>query len=252
MKKRIFLIGVLSTLLLCTSPASALGRADEWFHRGILAYQEQDFDKAEKYWLRAAERGQSSAMYSLGRLYQYGDLGKTDLKQAEHWYREAASANVTPAKYLLASILFDRGEYTEAATWMSQAAKEDYTRAQHDLALMYEEGKGFPASPEEAARWYLKAAEGGYEPAVFKMVQIYLNGEGVPKNPTLAFDWATRAAQTGNADAKYLLGYMYYTGSGTVKSLEMAEIYLQEAVDAGQQSAARLLKEVQGRETAPK
>lgn len=252
MKNIIILTGVLATLLLCASPASAAGRADEWFHRGIVAYQEGNFDRAEKYWTRAAERGQSSAMYSLGRLYQYGDLGEPDLKQAGHWYRQAANQGVTPAKYLLASILFDRGEYDEAATWMSQAAKEDYTRAQHDLALMYEEGKGLQTSPEEAARWYLKAAEGGYEPAVFKMVQIYLNGEGVPKNPTLAFDWATRAAQTGNADAKYLLGYMYYSGSGTVKSLEMAEIYLQEAVDAGLQAASGLLEEVQGLKASPR
>ena len=250
MKKNIFITAFV--LLLASFSASAQDALvlDEIFYKGVMAYRLRDIPKAKAYWERAADRGHALAMYSLGRLYQYGDLGSPDLEAAEKWHREAAIRGVTPAQYQLAKLLLDQQEAEEAAHWMSESAMADYVAAQHDLAVMYEEGTGVKPSMESAAKWYLEAAENGSMPAQFKLVTMYMEGKGVEQNDQKAFEWATKASESGDPNAKYLLGYMFYTGTGTVTNLEMAEVWLREAIAEGQSKAKKLLEEVKKKQQA--
>lgn len=214
------------------------------FEIGLSSYESADYKKAEKYWQRSAELGHVPAMYSLARLYHTGLLGKMDLKAAQKWYLNAAINGIVPAQYQLGRLLYGRGDFQGALRWLSEAAKADDANAQHDIALMYEEGNGVPKSLEEAAKWYEKAAENGSTPAQFKLVQMYMNGQGVEMNNAKAFLWAAKAAESGNPDAKYILGYMYYTGTGIVQSFELSILYLEEAAAEGQPQAQSLLEKV--------
>lgn len=219
-------------------------------HKGQLAYSQGDIERAHFYFKTAAERGSPMGMFGLARMYQYGDLGKVDNAKAEKWHYEAARRDVIPAQYYYAKLLGDRGAWDEAFPWMEKAAKHDFTEAQNDLAILYEEGKGVEASATTAAEWYLKAAENGSVPAQFKLVKMYINGNGVEKNNQEAFKWALKAAESKDPNAKYLLGYMYYSGTGTVQSFEMAEIWLQEAVLEGQPAAQKLLDAIEQQRSA--
>lgn len=210
-------------------------------HKGQVAYSSGDIERAHFYFKSAAERGHPMGMFGLARMYQYGDLGEIDNEKAEKWHYEAARRDVIPAQYYYAKLLCDKGEWKKAFPWMEKAAKGNFTEAQHDLAILYEEGKGVKASMPMAAEWYLKAADNGSMPAQFKLVKMYINGNGVEKNNQEAFKWALKAAESNDPNAKYLLGYMYYSGTGTVQSFEMAEIWLEEAVLEGQPGAQKLL-----------
>lgn len=217
-------------------------------YKGETAYKNGDIKRAAHFFKSAAERGHPMGMYALARVYQYGDLGEIDLEKAEKWHYQAARHDVIPAQYHYAKLLWDKDQWEESFPWMEKAARGDLAMAQHDLALMYEEGLGVEASMENAAEWYLKAAENGAVPAQFKLVKMYINGNGVEQNHAEAFKWALKAAESKDPNAKYLLGYMYYSGTGTVKSPEMAEIWLEEAVMEGQPAAQKLLDAIRNGE----
>lgn len=214
-------------------------------HKGQMAYSSGDIERAFYFFQSAADRGHPMGMYGLARMYQYGDLGKVDNEKAEKWHYEAARRDVVPAQYYYAKLLCDKGEWKKAFPWMEKAAKQDFTEAQNDLAILLEEGKGVKPDIKAAADWYLKAASNGSVPAQFKLVKMYINGNGVDQNNQEAFKWALKAAESNDPNAKYLLGYMYYSGTGTVQSFEMAEIWLEEAVMEGQPSAQKLLDAIE-------
>jgi len=73
-----------------------------------------------------ADKGDATAQYYLGLMYDNGDLVVQDDKQAVFWYRKAA----------------DQGE----------------ARAQSNLGTMYVQGRGVTQDGEQAMFWYLKAA----------------------------------------------------------------------------------------------
>jgi hypothetical protein len=52
-------------------------------------------------------------------------------------------------------------DYTEAARWARRAAEQGYSRAQADLAYMYEQGRGVPLDYVAAYSWYTLAVAGG-------------------------------------------------------------------------------------------
>jgi hypothetical protein len=57
-------------------------------------------------------------------------------------------------------------------------AEMGFVKAQHNLAVMYEKGRGVAQSDAEAARWFLKAAEQGHARAQCKLDEIYSEGKG--------------------------------------------------------------------------
>ena len=50
----------------------------------------------------------------------------------------------------------------EAARWYRKAADQGGAGAQHNLGLMFAQGRGVAQSHVEAARWYRKAADQGH------------------------------------------------------------------------------------------
>ena len=86
----------------------------------------QNYAQAKKWFLQAANLGNSKAMYEMGELYYYGNSLQVDYKTAASWYQKAA----------------DCGEY----------------RALYDLGFCYGNGKGVPYNTSESEKYYLRAA----------------------------------------------------------------------------------------------
>jgi len=92
-------------------------------------------------------------------------------------------------------------DYIQAANWYKMAAEKGHARAQHNLALMYENGQGFSRDLAEAAKWYRVAAEQGNAGSQNNLGALYESGDGVPQDSTIALDLYREAAKGGDENA---------------------------------------------------
>ncbi len=115
---------------------------------------------------KAADAGSAPAQFYLARLYEAGGAGlKKDVGAARQWTAKAAQNGDSAAMYNLASYMYagDGGarDIPGAATWFHRAAEHGVVNAQYNLAQLYEKGYGVPLNTAEAYKWYLVAAGSG-------------------------------------------------------------------------------------------
>lgn len=107
-----------------------------------------------------------------------------------------------------AFVLYEEGNFAEAALSLQPYAVQGHARAQLYLATLYRTGSGVTEDEYEAAKWYRKAAELGVAEAQFHLGLMYLEGTGVTENSDLALEWISRAAAQGFGDALDVFRYM--------------------------------------------
>ncbi|WP_020558891.1 tetratricopeptide repeat protein [Thiofilum flexile] len=123
---------------------------------------------------------------------------------------ELANSGDQYAQFLIGA-LYEEGSggftqsYREAARWYRRAARQNYPRAQYNLALMYEDGRGVEQDYKQAGQWYAQAAKGGFTKAKNNLGILYVMGKGVRKNTKTAEYLFKQAAQEGDKDAEYNL-----------------------------------------------
>ncbi len=74
-----------------------------------------------------------------------------------------------------------RADYATVVRLWRPLAEQGDIRAQSNLALMYEAGRGVPQDYGAAASWYRKAAEQGDPLAQSNLAVMYAAGRGVPR-----------------------------------------------------------------------
>ena len=104
----------------------------------VAPYDEGDYETELRNIKNLAEQEDPVAQYQLGMLYE----------QAFH-------------------------KFSEAAKWYRKAADQGNYRAQNNLALMYERGRGVPQDHAEAERLYLKSVEQGNKKACYNLGNLY-------------------------------------------------------------------------------
>lgn len=122
----------------------------EIFMKGWEYYKQEDYAKAERLFrkslslmFRDADRGDATALFRLGWMYENGMVFKTDNEEAVFWYRKAAELGDATSQYF--------------------------------LGVMYEDGKGVRKSIEEAVKWYGKAAAQKDESAIDALKRLGKN-----------------------------------------------------------------------------
>ena len=100
---------------------------------------------------------------------------------------------------------YERGDFTTAFSKFMSAAEQGNAYAQHNVAVMYEEGEGVPRNYEQAVYWITKSAEQGFAPAQLRLGLTYEYGKGVPRSTVQAYVWFSLAAAQGNEDARLKL-----------------------------------------------
>lgn len=128
---------------------------------GRKAYENQNFNLAFQYFLKAAKKGQIDAQAMVGVCYARGEGVEMD--------------------------------YVEADRWFQTAAKFDSNIAQYNLGISYFNNKKY----EEAVEWFLKAAQNRnpHRLAMKMLSTCYANGLGVEKNLTIADEWLKKAQE---------------------------------------------------------
>ncbi len=149
---------VLTTLLLATPALSWSETAKQVktsSPEGIIAKEQHRGDASDEY---------SQIMLQIGLRYYLGEGMPQDYTQAATWIEKAADAGNSDAMYALGS-MYANGEgipqdYKQAATWFKKAAKAGNSDAMNNLGVMYSEGKGVPQDYTLAYMWINLAAEG--------------------------------------------------------------------------------------------
>ena len=138
---------------------------------------------------------------------------------------------------------YERGDYGTAFRLMKPLAERGDARAQHNLGVMYDYGRGVPQDNTKAAKWYRRAAEQGIPEAQHNLGLMYENGQGVPQDNTKAAKWYRRAAEQGIPEAQVNLGLMYYNGQGVPQDYILAHMWLNLAAAQYPASAKKTLND---------
>ena len=111
----------------------------------------------------AAETGDSTAAWKLGKMFPEGVETAQDRAAAVAWFRKSAQAG-NP-----------EGEY--------------------QLGLLHKTGQGVPQDWEQATEWSKKAAEQDHADAQWKMGRCHRGGTGVAQDPVWAKIWLDKTAR---------------------------------------------------------
>ena len=109
-----------------------------------------------------ARKGDTSAAYYLGEMYQFGDGVAVNGDKAVKWLTVAAKAGNTQAARQLGLLYLDGvvavQDFTQARKWFEVAARAGDGTALRNLGDMNANGFGAPADPELAYAYYSVAA----------------------------------------------------------------------------------------------
>src|ERR1051326_4123904 len=95
---------------------------------------------------------------------------------------------------------YNMGDYKTALEIWRPLAEEGNARAQNNLGVMYENGKGVPQNIAEAVKGYSLAAGQGYAGAQNNRGLISAIGRGIQRDPIRAYMWFSLAAASLSGD----------------------------------------------------
>jgi len=114
-------------------------------------------------------------------------------------------------------------------------------KAQYNLGVMYEGGRGISQDYKEAMKWYRKAANQGFALAQYNLGDMYVHGHGTSQDYKEAMKWYRKAANQGLAQAQYNLGVMYARGQGVIQDYNEAKKWYRKAANQGHVQAQKNL-----------
>jgi TPR repeat protein len=121
---------------------------------------------------------------------------------------------------------YAEGDYAAVLTAWTPLAENGHLRAQYNLGLMYDNGRGVEQNDSKALYWYRKAAAGSHDGAQNNLGLMYAAGQGVSRDDAQAVYWWEKSAAQGYAKAQYNLGIMYMNGWGTARDVVQAYKWL--------------------------
>ncbi|KAF9355809.1 hypothetical protein BGX26_006095 [Mortierella sp. AD094] len=196
-----------------------------------------DFDKAFPLWVQASKHGHPDAAYRTGRCYDEGLGTRKDNARAVQFYRKAASANHPGAMWRLGVVTL-YGELGLTASprdgvkWLkrsSQAATPEFPFALYELAQLHERGieNIVFVDPEYSISLYSQAAELGHAASAFRLGECWEYGKlGCKQDPRLSIHYYTLAAQQEHPEACFALAAWYLVGSPGILPQSDAEAYI--------------------------
>ena len=132
-------------------------------------------------------------------------------RQVDLIFAVFASVAISIASALAADIddgqaAYNQGDYATALRLWRPLAEQGNARAENNLGVMYENGKGVAPNFSEALRWYRLAAEQGYAGAQYNLGLTYAIGRGgVQRDPLRAYMWFSLAVSSLSGDVGNLV-----------------------------------------------
>ncbi len=184
----------------------------------------------------------------MGHYYRFGWGGiPKDITLAIEYWRKAAELGNTDAIFNLGvSYLNGDGVMTNESlgySYMVKGMLQGDAKCIRGVALCYREGKYVQHNMNEAIRLYKQASELGDIESTACLGSIYALGEGgIPKDIQEAVKWFYAAAMKGHTDAQRILGVMYIKGMGVPKNESEGISWIKKAAQDGDESSISFLK----------
>jgi TPR repeat protein len=219
------------------SAMSAVARA---YERGIGI--DANTDESIRWALRAVDAGTDSVTMLLkaANAYAVGNLVTLDVARAVELFERAAAKGETEAMLSLGKLYasLDRPDASDKAVeWFRRAEHGGQTEAMIELGRAYAAGAGVPLDERRAFEFFLRAARGGSALGMRELANALSIGFGVQQNPALAIDWYRRAADGGDSKAMLSLALSLEAGFGAAPDPKSSLAWLQRAADAGNPEA---------------
>lgn len=174
--------------------------------------------------IRKAESGDAEAQYELGHKYQSGEDGfESNLDEAKKWYLKAAELGNSNAQVQIA-FFYNYGlggpkDLEKAEYWFLKAAAQSNYRAYDYLALFYEYNK---KNKEKAIYWYKKIMDSYYdmygsenESAAKSLRELGVYYHPGSKSSSIASSSRTSKSSNGNASPNSTKRGLLYRGTYT-------------------------------------
>ncbi|WP_092995321.1 tetratricopeptide repeat protein [Rhizobium sp. NFR07] len=199
--------GFLSLLL---TSAAALGEPPpitwEWYsaaeaYQGSRNRRPDDLRLSAHYFRLAADKGNATAAFKLGELYEAGEGLARDPVQAFYWYMKSAARNNKHGQ-LKIGWCYQKGIGVQpdpkiAAIWYRLAADNDNIWGYHMLAFMLADGEGMTKDVAQARRYFeLSLPKTKDHWAKWKLAHLIAQ-----ENPKRAKALLKEAAAAGNVQA---------------------------------------------------
>ena len=222
-----------------------------------------DAENTKKWLENAAERGEVSSMYDLGRLYEE----EKNYEEAEKWYKKALGKNYMIPLSRLGNIYEKKGDYKEAEKWYKKGVQNDNRGAIKSLALLYER----EGNSEESEKLLIKLSEKNdffgmlslsekyhneknyeeaekidkklYELGAVDRINLIGKAEEYKKNYEEAEKWYLIGANQGNIESMLNLGIFYDKIKGG-KDKEKAAEWYEKAANLNESRAMYLLAQL--------
>ena len=129
---------------------------------GVRAIGSGDYAKAMKIF---KADGSAVAQLNIGVMYLQGQGVRKDMREANKWFLKAAIRGNTQAQNNIAYSYLEgigiQKDEREAVKWFRKAAEQGDSQAQANLGGCYLLGRGIIIDIQEAKKWFRKAAEQG-------------------------------------------------------------------------------------------
>ena len=149
--------------------------------------------------------GFTLAAHHLGRAWRNGLGVLPDDEKAEMWFRRSAEAGNSCSQYSLGTLLQEQGRLEDALGWYEQAAEAGNQTAQYHLGKLSLQGQVIPQNITKAVEYLTAAAEQGNQYAQYALGKLYLTSDEISLDKELAVYWLTQSAAQGNLYAQFLL-----------------------------------------------
>lgn len=206
-KISILVLTIQALTLVNVSAKETLISSARKFYYGVGA--PQNYHKAFKLYLKAAQLGNVDAMFIAGGMYMQGQGTPVNRAEAFKWlYKAALNKRSSKESEKIIAQSFITGEnvpqnFEEARYWFERAAKGGDAAAQSELGVLYFNGKILDNDYEKAHHWFDLAARNNYPLAQYNMGILWYTGKGVPAIDLVkAYAWFNLAGSNGHGNGK--------------------------------------------------
>ena len=170
--------------------------ADKGFIEAMRIYSnliaEKEPLQSFSYIVKAARRGEETALHMAGLAYEKGVLfPKNDKLMLSYWRIGAALGSPLS----LNNLGKNTNSMQESIKLWTKSAEMGTRQAQYNLAVSYILGRGVEKNPEKAFYWMTKSAEQNYPNAMTDLGLMYIDGIGCEKNERVGQIWCRRGAE---------------------------------------------------------
>ena len=226
------------------------------FDEGMKKQSSRDMLAASEYYRRAAQKGNASAMFCLGKLYWTGKGVNRDYPTAIRWFKAAAKAGNVEAMVMLGWVYY-RGisvspDPKQARKYYQLAVDNGDDRSYYWLGATCYDLEDYPAAMEAfkkasridpaGAAFFdkslseQKAIRNSRALAMVRVGCMYREGKGGEGVDYIkAKAWFERAAKLGDPSAMNNLSMMYAIGDGVQKDPAMADAWFKKYQEAVKQ-----------------